>query len=91
MSLEEALAFGLENNSGLKAAYEQLQRQERDLMEAIQLKWQVDMELDTNYRWNLDQASELDIREDGKGNYSINISAGKSFLSGLYLSGNQHK
>ena len=86
LSLEEALAFGLENNSGLKAAYEQLQRQERDLMEAIQLKWQVDMELDTNYRWNLDQASELDIREDGKGNYSINISAGKSFLSGLYLS-----
>ena len=37
LSLEEAIAYGLENNSGLRTAYEELQRQERNLRETIQL------------------------------------------------------
>lgn len=83
LSLEEAIAYGLENNSGLRTAYEELQRQERNLREAIQLKWQVGLE--ANYGWNFQQARDLDLSGADKGDYSVSISAGKNFLSGLTL------
>ena len=78
LSLEEAIAYGLENNSGLRTAYEELQRQERNLREAIQLKWQVGLE--ANYGWNFQQARDLDLSGADKGDYSVSISAGKNFF-----------
>ena len=84
LSLEEALAFALENNRNLRSAYEELQRQEKNLEDPVQLKWQVD--LGANYSQDITGDKQPKPGNSSSNAYSINISADKSYLSGLRLS-----